>query len=429
MTEHKQEDGAPAVLVIGGGIAGITAAVEASEAGCEVVLVERDAWLGGRVVRMSKYFPKLCPPTCGIEIHLKRLRTTPRVRVLTGTTVKSITGEPGSFRVEVETAPRGVNEKCTACGECEKVCPRERPNEFNYGLDKTKAVYLPFGRAFPYRYAVDFDHCDGEACAKCVEACPYDAIELGGEPRAETLEVGAVIVATGWKPYDAAKLTNLGYADFPNVITNVEMERYAAPDGPTEGKILRPGDGRAPKRVAFVQCAGSRDELHLPYCSAVCCLASFKQARYVLDQDPEAEVTIFYIDRRAPGRLEDFLEELEENDRVTFVKGKVAKIEQDEATGDVTLTAEDTLSGEKVRATADLAVLAVGLEAEAKSAGFPEGWRTDAHGFLDAGDGTVLGAAPGVFPAGVAKRPGEVSACTKDATGAVLRALQCGKRG
>ncbi len=416
--------GAP-ILVIGGGISGLSAAVEASEAGHEVYLVERNAYLGGRVVQLNKYFPKLCPPTCGVEIHLKRLRTTPRVHLLTQTEVVGVAGGPGKFEVELEKTPRGVNANCTNCGECVEACPKERPNDFNYGMDETKAIYLPYGAAFPARHAIDFDHCDRDSCGKCRDVCKVDAIDFGGKVETETITVSSLIVATGWKPYDANKLEELGYGKFKNVITNVEMERLAAVDGPTGGKILRPSDHQAPKVVAFVHCAGSRDELHLAHCSAVCCLASFKQANYVLQASEDATVRHFYIDRRAPGRLEDFLQELENNERATFVKGRVAKITEG-ADGAVILHAEDTLSGQKVEFTADLAVLAVGLDPEAKDAGFPSGWLTDEQGFMV---GNSSSAAPGVFATGCAKRPAEVSACVKDATGAVLKAHQIARRG
>lgn len=423
------DNGGAPILVIGGGIAGISAAVEASEAGHEVFLVERNPYLGGRVVQMNKYFPKLCPPTCGVEIHLKRLRTTPRVHLMTSTEVTAVTGGPGSFSVEVKTKPRGVNGKCTVCGDCVDVCPLERPNAFNYGLDRTKAIYLPFGSAYPFRFAIDFDHCDGESCGKCVEACKYDAIDLTAGETTEKIEVASIIVATGWKPYDASKIANLAYGEAMNVVTNVELERLAALDGPTGGKIQRPSDGSEPQHVAFVQCAGSRDELNLAHCSAVCCTASLKQMNYVLEQSETAKVSFFYIDRRTPGRLEDTLAALEENERVTIMKGKVAEITEDAASGKVTLMAEDTLSGEKVRCEADLAVLATGLEPEAKDAGLPAGWKVDDHGFFPASSPfTGDGVAPGVFAAGTAKRPGEVSGAVKDATGSVLKAMQTARQ-
>jgi len=426
VTATTTDNGGAPILVIGGGISGLSAAVEASEAGHEVYLVERNPYLGGRVVQMNKYFPKLCPPTCGVEIHLKRLRTTPRVHLLTQTEVTNVTGGPGNFKVTLKKKPRGVNANCTNCGECVEVCPKKRPNAFNYDLDQTKAIYLPFGAAFPARHVIDFEHCDGASCGKCVEKCAFDAIDLAAVEEAETITVSSVIVTTGWKPYDATKLVELGYGKFKNVVTNVEMERIAALDGPTGGKILRPSDNEPPKSVAFVHCAGSRDELHLPHCSAVCCLASFKQARYVLESSDEATVRHFYIDRRAPGRLEDFLQDLENNERATLIKGRVAKITEDPATGAVTLYAEDTLSGKKIEFTADLAVLAVGMVPEAKDAGFPAEWKTDEQGFIVS---NAAPAAPGIFAAGCAKRPGEVSASVKDATSAVLKAHQVARQG
>jgi quinone-modifying oxidoreductase subunit QmoA len=394
------------VLVLGGGIGGVSAAVEAAEAGFEVVLVERNPYLGGRVVQMSKYFPKMCPPLCGLEHSFKVLRKPSRVRVLTQSRVRRISGGP-PFEVEVEIQPRFVNERCTACGKCVEACPVERPNAFNYGMDATKAIYLPFGGAVPYRYVIDSEHCDGKSCGKCAEVCEYDAIDLGEAPR----------TATGWKPYDAENLGNLAYGSAKNVVTNVEMERLAALDGPKSGQILRPSDGKAPEHVVFVQCAGSRDENHLAHCSAVCCLASLKQTRYVLEQNPRARVTVFYIDVRAPGRLEDVYAALQKEERVTFVKGKVARVTEDPATRDLLVEAEDTLDGKRVTARANLVVLATGMQPEARDAGLPESVTFDAHGFL---------AEPlpeGIFVAGVARRAQEVAACVRDATGAALRAI------
>jgi quinone-modifying oxidoreductase subunit QmoA len=284
-------------------------------------------------------------------------------------------------------------------------------------MDATKAIYLPFGGAIPFRYAIDMDHCDGESCGKCVEVCEYDAIDLKEQPRVETLSVGAIIVATGWKPYDAKRLENLGAGAVANVVTNVEMERLAALNGPTGGKILRPSDGETPSSVVFVQCAGSRDDNHMPHCSAVCCAASLKQVRYVLDQNPETDVTMFYIDVRTPGRLEDFYVKVQEEERLTLVKGKVARITEDPATHDLIVEAEDTLDGNRVTARVGMVVLATGMQSEAADAGFPESWTLDQYGFL---------ADPlpdGVFAAGVASRPQEVSGCVKSATGAALKAI------
>jgi quinone-modifying oxidoreductase subunit QmoA len=261
------------VLVVGGGISGLTAAVEIAEVGYPVYLVERSPYLGGRVAQNSRYFPKLCPPYCGLEINFRRVRANPRIRCYTLAQVQEISGEAGDYKVQVRMSPRYVNAKCTACGQCMKVCPVDRPNLFNYGMDMTKAIYLPHDLAFPVRYVIDPETCLGSECAKCVEACPYDAVDLQMKEEVQTLEVGAVVWATGWSPFDASEIPYYGFGRHSNLITNTMMERLASVNGPTQGKILRPSDRKPVRRVAFVQCAGSRDENHLPYCSGVCCLA------------------------------------------------------------------------------------------------------------------------------------------------------------
>ena len=297
-------DGKP-VLVLGGGIAGITAAVEAAEAGCEVILVEKSASLGGRVARSNLYFPKLCPPACGLEINYKRLRGNPRISILTLAELEQLTGLPGNFEATIRIDPRYVTADCTQCGDCSKVCPAEKPDEFNCGLSKTRAIHPLHAAAYPPLYALERDACP-PGCEECVKACRYNAINLSQQTGRKTFPVSAVIAATGWAPYDAAKLTELGYGRYANVVTNVMLERLAAVDGPTGGRILRPSDQKAPASTVFVQCAGSRDENHLPYCSAVCCTASFKQTSYLRSQYPDCRVAIFYIDIRTPGRLEEF---------------------------------------------------------------------------------------------------------------------------
>jgi len=405
------------VLVIGGGIAGMTAALEAAEAGCSVVLVERSPFLGGRVARTYQYFPKLCPPACGLEINFKRIKNNPRIEVLTGAEVTALSGAPGDYRATVKVAPRYVTEACTLCGACAEACPAERPDDFNYGLSKTKAAYLPHVMAFPARYAIDRAACK-DGCTACKDACIYGAVDLAMSETVREVEAAAVVAATGWAPYDATRLDNLGFGRFPNVVTNVIMERLAAPNGPTQGKILRPSDGKAPQKVAFVQCAGSRDENHLPYCSAVCCAASLKQSTYVRALYPEAEITIFYIDIRTPGHLEDFYQKTAGEARINLIKGKVAKVEEDPATKDLLVTAEDVLSGRKVTERVSLLVLATGIVPETR--GLPEAFARDEFGFVVHPEGKA-----GLYGAGCVRRPEEVSATVQDATGAALKALQC----
>ncbi len=413
------DNGKP-ILVIGGGIAGMTTAIEAAEAGCEVILAEKEPYLGGRVARMHEYFPKLCPPACGLEINFRRIKNNPRITVLTQAQVEKLAGRPGNYEVTLKIVPRYVSDACTLCGECAKACPAERADEFNYGLSRTRAAYLPHPMAFPALYVIDRSAC-GPDCRACQQACQYGAVDLDQQPVSRTYRVSAVVAATGWSPYDASRLDNLGYRKYKNVITNVVMERLAAQSGPTGGKILRPSDGRAPASVVFVQCAGSRDENHLPYCSAVCCAASLKQATYVRAQCPDAKVTIFYIDIRTPGRLEDFYTKVAADGQVELIKGKAAKVDEDPETGELLVTAEDVLSGRKHTARADLVVLATGIVPNTKS--LPADFVRDEFEFLAAPPGTT-----GLYAAGCVRRPEEVSAAVQDSTGAALRALQCAAR-
>jgi len=296
MAENKK------VLVIGGGFSGLTAAVETAEAGSEVILVEKTPFFGGRVTQLNKYFPKLCPPNCGLEINFRRIKNSSDIAFYTSAEVEKITGDEGNFDVTVKVRPRYVNDKCVGCNACAEACPVEMPNDFNFGLNTTKAAYITHNQAFPFIYAIDDRYCKGKACGKCVEACKYNAIDLDMKPETITFKVGSVIAASGWEPYDVSKLDNLGAGKIKNVVTNMQMERLASPNGPTAGKILRPSDGKEAKNIAFVQCAGSRDENHLPYCSFICCMASLKQATYVREQYEDSKAEIFYIDIRTPGR-------------------------------------------------------------------------------------------------------------------------------
>ncbi|MFC1994576.1 FAD-dependent oxidoreductase [Chloroflexota bacterium] len=422
MSNAESTNSPNTILIVGGGISGITAAVEAAEVGHEVFLIEKNPYLGGRVARANQYFPKLCSPYCGLEINFRRIRQNPRIKVFTLAELENISGKEGDYEVALSLAPSLVNNNCTACGKCIEVCPVERPNDFNFGLDKTKAIYLPHPMAFPMKYVVDREACLGVECSKCVSVCPYDAIDLGMSSRSLAMKVGAVVLATGWQPYDATRLDNLGFGKFPNVITNVMMERLAATNGPTQGRIVRPSDGKEVNNIAFVQCAGSRDENHLPYCSGVCCLGSLKQVTYVKEQNPEAKVSIFYIDIRALGALEDFYLRVQGYENLSLVKGKVAKIEEDPETRDLTVEADDTASGRKAREKVEMVVLATGIVPTTTETRIPAEITYDDYGF-------IASALPGIYAAGCSKRPADVATSVQDATGAALKAIQSIVRG
>jgi len=256
-----------------------------------------------------------------------------------------------------------------------------------------------------------------------VTACPYEAIDLSMTAKSMTLNVGAIIVATGWTPYDAARIAHLGFGSSRNVITNVMMERLAAPGGPTRGRIVRPSDGKAPQTAVFVQCAGSRDMNHLPYCSGVCCLASLKQATYLRRQNPESRVYIFYIDLRAPGLFEDFLAQVQQDEKVVMKKGKVARVVEDPDTRNLWIDVEDIMGGGKLHLEADLVILATGMTPSTRDAPLPLPLACDEYGFFARGHQPR-----GIVPAGTSKAPLDVAAAVQDATGAVLEAVGAMRR-
>jgi quinone-modifying oxidoreductase subunit QmoA len=407
------------ILVVGGGIAGMTAALEAAECGKQVILAEKLPTLGGRTSLLYRYFPKMCHPTCGLEINLKRLRGNPNVRVMTMTEVAAVSGSRGDYTVTLKIRPRFVNENCTACGDCGKAVTAEIPNPANYGLDKIKAAYLPHGMAYPQRYVIDpsiVGTPEGEA-AKA--ACKVNAVDLGMQEQTVELKVGSVVWATGWRPFDANKIQPYGYDRYANVITSLEFERLADPHGPTGGKILRPGDGKEAKNIAFIQCAGSRDENYLRHCSRICCMATLKQTQYVREAwGDEGKSTIYYIDIRAIDRFEDFYANVYKDPTVSFVKSKVARIAENTENGNPVLHGVDTEGYHRYATEHDLVVLAVGMEPEVTGVKLPEDIVLDSSNFIE---GSKSG---GMFGAGSAASPLDVNRAVQSATAASLKAIQ-----
>ncbi len=408
------------ILVVGGGISGMTAAVEAAECGKQVILLERGPALGGRVSQLYKYFPKLCHPTCGLEINLRRLKGNKNIRVMTMAEVQGISGEAGNYSVKVKLKPRYVNENCTACGACAEAVTAEVDNAFNYNLNKTKAAYLPFNMAYPQRYVIDPSIIGTPEADKAKAACKYGAVDLDMKEETLDLKAGAIVWATGWKPYDAAKIQPYGYDRYKNVITSVEFERLMDPFGPTGGKLLRPSDGKEAKNVAFIQCAGSRDRNHLKHCSRICCMASLKQSTYVNEQFGDGgKSSIYYIDIRAIDRFEDFYQKVLANPNVKFIKSKVANITEDKATRDVILHGVDTEGYHRYDNTHDLVVLAIGMEPNVDAHNIPGGVHADVSGFIEADPANGA-----IFGAGCATNALDVNRAVQSATAASLRSIQ-----
>ena len=407
------------ILVVGGGVSGMTAALEAAECGRQVLLVEKSPTLGGRTALLYRYFPKLCHPTCGLEINLRRVKASRNLRVLTLAEVTKITGTRGDYAVTLKLSPRYVNENCTACGACGEAVEATIDNPYNYNLSKMKAAYLPHAMAYPQRYVLDASIAGTAEGEKAKAACKYGAVDLGMKEESLEIRVGAVIWATGWQPYDAAKIQPYGYDRYPNVITSLEFERIADPHGPTGGKIVRPSDGREAKDIAFIQCAGSRDENHLRHCSRICCMASLKQTQYVREAHGDAgRSTVYYIDIRAIDRFEDFYRKVLADPGVRFVKSKPARIAEDAKTHDPIIHGVDTEGYHRYAARHDLVVLAVGMEPSVKGADVPHEIVADSSGFIESA------ASGGFFAAGCASNALDVNRSVQSATASALRAIQ-----
>jgi len=408
------------ILVVGGGISGMTAAIEAAECGKQVILVEKNPAVGGRVSQLYKYFPKLCHPSCGLEINLRRLKANKNVRLLTMTEVAEVSGETGNYSVTLKTAPRYVNENCTACGACADVVEAEFESEHNYGMSKRKGAYLPNLMAFPQRYVLDPGIIGTPDATKAKEACKYDAVELDMQEESNTITVGAIIWATGWKPYDANKIQPYGYDRIANVITSVEFERMMDPHGPTGGKLLRPSDGKEARDIAFIQCAGSRDGNYLKHCSRICCMASLKQTTYVREQyGDEGKSSVYYIDIRAIDRLDDFYQNVQADENVTFIKSKVATIEEDKETGNPILHGVDTEGYHRYAAPHDLVVLAIGMEPSIPAGDFPIKVTVNENGFIEQDEANGA-----IFAAGCSSDALDVNRAVQNATASALRAIQ-----
>lgn len=407
------------ILVVGGGISGLTAALEAAECGKQVLLLEKSPSLGGRVSQLYKYFPKLCYPQCGLEIQYRRLKANKNIRLLTMAEVTEVSGSSGNYSVKVKVAPRFINENCTACGACGEAVSSEFADEFNYGMKKRKGAYIASPMAYPQRYVLDPAMIGTDDAAKAQAACKYNAIDLAMQPQDLTLNVGAVIWATGWKPYDPAKIQPYGYDRYANVITNVEFERMLDPFGPTGGQIKRPSDGAAPKKIAFIQCAGSRDKNHLKHCSRICCMATLKQTTYVAEQlGNNCQSTVYYIDIRAIDRIDDFHQKVKADPNVTFVKSKVANI-LGGGNGNVILHGVDTEGYNRYANEHDLVVLATGMESTVPAGVFPAGTVINEHNFIDLDEANGA-----IFGAGCSSDALDVNRAVQNATAAALRAIQ-----
>ncbi|UCH60013.1 MAG: CoB--CoM heterodisulfide reductase iron-sulfur subunit A family protein [Anaerolineales bacterium] len=428
----------PAALVIGGGIAGIQAALDIADGGFQVTLVERSASIGGRMAQLDKTFPTLDCSSCILTPKMVDVSRHPNIQLLTYSEVAKVSGQMGDFQVQIRRKPRYVDEsKCRGCGLCAEACRlngrvRGDPlTEFNAGIAKRAAIYVPFPQAVPLIYTVDPEACvylTRGVCGKtfkCQEACTAGAIDFTQSEQLIEVNVSTIVIATGYDVFDARRKPEFGYGVYPQVITTLEFERLASASGPTAGKIRL--NEHQPEKLVFIQCVGSRDlSIDLPNCSRVCCMAVAKQAHLAHDRLPGAEITVLYMDIRAFGKgFEEFYDRVR-HEGVLYRRGNPSEIIR--RGENLVVRAEDTLLGELVEIEADLVVLAVGMQPRREADGFAQaiklargedGYFLEQHPKLQ----TVESSLPGVFLAGCCQGPKDIPDTVAHAKAAASAAL------
>ncbi|HVP41103.1 MAG TPA: 4Fe-4S binding protein [Candidatus Krumholzibacteriaceae bacterium] len=417
------EKGSRDILIVGGGIAGITAALDLGYLGHKVFMVERKPSIGGNMAKLTKVFPTLDCAQCILTPRMAEVGRNPNVNLYTYAEMQDISGRPGNYQVKVFMKPRGVDtEKCRSCGVCAKVCPVTVVDKFNEGLSQRKAAYIEFPQAVPSTYVIDFAACN--KCGKCAQLCPSKAINLDDAGKTIELNVGAIIMATGYELYDANQLKIYGYGAYKDVITMMDLERLTSASGPTEG-IVKRADGSNVSKIAIVLCAGSRDKNYIPYCSRICCMYSLKQAE-VLKKMLGVDVTIYYTDIRATGRGYEELYWKDQEAGVVFIRGKVAEVYKKD-NGKLAVVAEDSLMGEVREDEFDMVALATPmvppaglkeLAGKMKLSLGEDGFIQEKHPKLDPVDSLMTG----IFACGCALNPKDVRDTVSEALGAAARA-------
>jgi len=439
----------PDTLVIGGGVGGIQAALEIAGAGKKVYMVEKLGTIGGKMAMFDKTFPTLDCSACILTPKMVSVGQNKNITLWTYAEVESVSGSAGNYKVTVRKRARRVDEAaCVACNACSEICPGEAPSEFDAGICKRKAIYIPFPQAVPNSFLVDEKSClwvtsGGKKCGACVKKCAKEAIHLDAQDEIVEITVGNIIVATGFQVFDAAKMERYGYGRLPNVITALEYERLTNASGPTGGNVVMKSlkhnkrkkadewvfgpDNPKPKNVAIIHCIGSRDHNHNKYCSRVCCMYSLKFAHLVREKVPDANCYEFYIDMRAYGKnYEEFLDRIHE-EGVHLIRGRTAKVE--EVNGQMRLRGEDIIGEKVLDFPVDLVILSVGLESVPESeklanllgiARNEDGWYAEMDYNADP-TGTERG---GIYVAGVCQGPKDIPDTVAQASEVAARVIK-----
>jgi heterodisulfide reductase subunit A len=420
-----------AALVIGGGVAGIQAALDLADSGHKVYLVEREPSIGGVMAQLDKTFPTMDCSICVLGPKMMDAGKHPNIELMAYSEVTAIRGYIGNYHVTINRKARYVDEKlCNSCGECANVCPDIVPDSFQQGFSSRKAAYIPFPQAVPAAYMIDMQACLGNnpvRCNKCVENCARHSIDLAMQDRQVEIEVGAIIVCTGMDVYDPAVLDEYGYTRFENVITTMEFERLICGGGPTQGHLARPSDRSVPKRIGFVQCVGSRtDNRGNPYCSNVCCMNTIKDSLLIKEHYTDAEIFVFYMDIRAYGKGFEDLYRRSKEEGVHYIRGFPGQVSEDHATRNIRVRVENTTTCQVEEHELDLLVLSVGMQPDSglkKLSGLlnvsltSDGFVMEAHPKLKPVDAPT----PGIFFAGSVEAPKDIKDSVTQASAAVSR--------